>query len=194
MALTAKQESFCLAYLETGNASEAYRQCYDASKMTSESINRKAKELMDNGKIAARLKDLTHQATSNAVMTRQNAMEKLSLIASTNITDILEFDQREVQTEDGTVNETIWRMKDSEGVAITAATSIKSVTMTKFGPKIEMHDKLNAIKQLSEMLGWNSAKKFDLTSSDGSMSPTVDATKLSTETLQELLASKIDAT
>ncbi len=53
--LTPKQEAFCLAYIESGNASEAYRQAYDAEKMKPETINRKAKELLDNGKIAARV-------------------------------------------------------------------------------------------------------------------------------------------
>ena len=33
--LTAKQEAFCLAYLETGNASEAYRQVYKSDRMKS---------------------------------------------------------------------------------------------------------------------------------------------------------------
>jgi phage terminase small subunit len=58
MALTPKQENFCLAYLETGNASEAYRRAYDADAMTPESVNRKAKEVVDNVKIAARLEEL----------------------------------------------------------------------------------------------------------------------------------------
>ena len=58
MALTPKQENFCLAYLETGNASEAYRRVYNASAMNENSINRKAKELLDNVKIAARLAEL----------------------------------------------------------------------------------------------------------------------------------------
>jgi len=53
--LTPKQESFCFAYIETGNASEAYRRSYDASNMKPETVNRKAAELLDNGKITARL-------------------------------------------------------------------------------------------------------------------------------------------
>lgn len=56
--LTIKQEAFCQRYIETGNASEAYRQAYDAERMKPESINRKAKELTDNGKIAARLDEM----------------------------------------------------------------------------------------------------------------------------------------
>lgn len=56
--LTPKQEAFCQRYLESGNASEAYRQCYSAEKAKPETINRSAKELLDNPKIAARLEEL----------------------------------------------------------------------------------------------------------------------------------------
>ena len=55
MALTPKQEGFCLSYRETGNASEAYRRNYNCENMKTESINRKAKEMLDNGNISARL-------------------------------------------------------------------------------------------------------------------------------------------
>lgn len=58
MNLTAKQEAFCLAYLETGNASEAYRKAYNAENMKPETVNRKAKELLDHGKISARIEAL----------------------------------------------------------------------------------------------------------------------------------------
>lgn len=56
--MTPKQEKFCLLYVELGNASEAYRQSYDAARMKDATVNRKAKELLDNGKIAARLDEL----------------------------------------------------------------------------------------------------------------------------------------
>lgn len=57
-SLTPKQELFAQKYLETGNASEAYRQSYDAGNMKPETVNRTAKELLDNPKIAARLNEL----------------------------------------------------------------------------------------------------------------------------------------
>jgi phage terminase small subunit len=56
--LTQKQEAFCLAYIETGNASEAYRRAYNAGKMKPATVNRKAKRLMDMGKIGARIEGL----------------------------------------------------------------------------------------------------------------------------------------
>jgi len=47
-----------MAFIEAGNASEAYRKAYDASRMKPETINRKAAELMGNGKITARVDEL----------------------------------------------------------------------------------------------------------------------------------------
>lgn len=58
IAMTPKQENFCQLYIELGNASEAYRRSYDARQMSAATVNRKAKELLDNGKIAARLEQL----------------------------------------------------------------------------------------------------------------------------------------
>lgn len=62
MALTPKQERFCTAYIETGNASEAYRLAYDAGRMSPASVNRSAKELTDHPKISARLAELRADA------------------------------------------------------------------------------------------------------------------------------------
>lgn len=56
--LTRKQEKFCQKYIETGNASKAYRQSYDSAGMKPATINRKAAELMSNGKIRARIAEL----------------------------------------------------------------------------------------------------------------------------------------
>lgn len=84
MALTPKQEAFCLAYLETGNASEAYRRSYSAENMKPESINRKAKDVIDNVKIAARIAELRKPVTHKAQVTLEghlSRLEELSLKA-----------------------------------------------------------------------------------------------------------------
>lgn len=56
--LTPKQEAFCQKYIELGNATEAYYAAYDAQGSKPITANRKAKELLDNGKIAARVREL----------------------------------------------------------------------------------------------------------------------------------------
>ena len=77
MALTPKQENFCLAYLETGNASEAYRRAYDAENMTTDTISRKAKELLDNGKITARLSELREPILKRHAITVDDLLAEL---------------------------------------------------------------------------------------------------------------------
>ncbi|MBP5100386.1 terminase small subunit, partial [Pseudomonas protegens] len=69
MALTPKQEAFCLAYLKTGNASEAYRQAYSAANMKPETINNKASDLLKKGEIGVRLEQLNQSAVTDSVMT-----------------------------------------------------------------------------------------------------------------------------
>lgn len=58
MGLTKKQEQFCQVFVETGNASEAYRQSYSAGKTKAAVVNVKASELLKNGKVAVRVKEL----------------------------------------------------------------------------------------------------------------------------------------
>lgn len=89
MALTVKQEKFCQAYVETGNASEAYRSAYSADKMKAESVNRKAKELLDNGKITARVSELKgdhrkrHNLTVDDLLLELEEARKAALSAET---------------------------------------------------------------------------------------------------------------
>lgn len=86
--LTPKQEKFCQLYIELGNASEAYRQSYDCQNMTNDTINRKAKELLDNGKITARISELQnnhakrHQITVDDLLAELEEVRTLALIPS----------------------------------------------------------------------------------------------------------------
>lgn len=77
MSLTPKQEKFCLVYLETGNASEAYRQAYDAQSMKPETVNKRASELLDNGEIAGRLSDLRAPIIAKAQLTVEDLLREL---------------------------------------------------------------------------------------------------------------------
>lgn len=76
--LTLKQDNFVLAYIETGNASEAYRRAYDTSKMNENSVNRKAKELLDNVKITARIAELRKPVVEQVQITLKSHLDKLA--------------------------------------------------------------------------------------------------------------------
>ena len=60
--LTPKQEAFVLAYVKTGNASEAYRQVYDTNA-SAKTINEKASRLLAEGKVRARFGIMTRCVT-----------------------------------------------------------------------------------------------------------------------------------
>ncbi|AEP36214.1 terminase small subunit [Taylorella asinigenitalis] len=65
--LTEKQEKFCRLYVETGNASEAYRQAYETKTKSANAQYVEANKLISNPKIALRVNQLkeTHQKKHN---------------------------------------------------------------------------------------------------------------------------------
>ena len=77
MELTAKQEKFCQGVAKGLSYSDAYREAYDTDNMKDETINRKAKELIDNGKIAARLKELRGKIEEELRYSARESFEKL---------------------------------------------------------------------------------------------------------------------
>lgn len=88
-SLTLKQEAFCQAYIETGNASEAYRTAYAADKMKPETINVKASELLANGKITVRVAELRgeikdrHNVTVDSLIAELEEARQAALAAET---------------------------------------------------------------------------------------------------------------
>lgn len=80
--LTVKQSDFCLFYIETGNASEAYRRAYDAENMKPETVNRRAFDLMENSKIKARIEALQAEHRKEHNITVSDILNKLEDIYS----------------------------------------------------------------------------------------------------------------
>lgn len=162
-----------MVYLKTGNATEAYRQSYNTKHMKAATINRKATELTQNGTITARLVELNKSAVTDAVMTRQEALERLTNFARTDLSDLVEFGTFEVG-HDGQGNpviQSVWKIKDSVLQDPKAMAAIAELNASKDGIKIKTHSPLQAVQQLAKMMGWESAQKIDHTSSDGTMSP-----------------------
>lgn len=77
MALTQKQENFCLKYVECGNASEAYRHAYDANKMSAETIHKRAFELMNNGNVTGRIEELKSDHRKRHNITIDDLLDEL---------------------------------------------------------------------------------------------------------------------
>lgn len=75
--LTEKQEAFALAYVETGNATEAYRRAYDVAENSRDSwIYVEAAQLLDHPKIAPRIVELQELADKVASYSLKRAVDE----------------------------------------------------------------------------------------------------------------------
>ena len=79
-ALDPKREAFLLAFIETGNASEAYRRSHN-TKASAKTIHEKASRLLAEGKVKARFAELHGKVEAKAVdqlkLTLEDHMTKL---------------------------------------------------------------------------------------------------------------------
>ena len=76
--LTLKQEAFCLAYVETGNASEAYRTAYPTSlTWTDGAVWTEASVTLDIPKVALRIVELMTEASERHEITIDSIATKL---------------------------------------------------------------------------------------------------------------------
>ena len=79
MALTVKQEKFCLGYAKSGNARQAYKSAgYNCKNEAS--LDASASKLLSNPKVKARLVELAEDAKNNSIADIQEMQEKLTEI------------------------------------------------------------------------------------------------------------------
>ena len=75
--LTQKQENFCAAYIEIGNASDAYRKAYPGTRMSNKTLNEAASRLLKNSKVVARLEELRKPVAESAQITLSQHLSEL---------------------------------------------------------------------------------------------------------------------
>lgn len=167
--LTPLQRKFVLELIKPGTSQ---RQAYLAAggKAKTESAqDASATEIFRNPKVKAFFNSLFSCVASESIMTKQEALERLSKTARATIHDICTFRLAQVGTDENgnPVMQTVWEMRDSDDIDPVIAAAIKSVTFTKTGPKIEMYDANGSIKILSDLQGWNAPTKQEVTGKDG---------------------------
>jgi phage terminase small subunit len=143
--LTPKQEKFCRLYIETGNASEAYRRSYDASRMASATINRKATELVAHGTITARLEELRAGHQKRHELTIDRIVAEYVKIAFADAGDFFDWGPDGVRVKD----------KSDLTPEQRAVISEVSQTITEAGGtiRVKLHSKLDALEKLGRHLG-----------------------------------------
>jgi len=90
--LTLKQENFCLAYIETGNASDAYKSAFNTERMKPETVNNNAYMLLKRSEIAARLEELKKPVIEKTQLTLERVLLENMNVAFFDIRTILDDD------------------------------------------------------------------------------------------------------
>lgn len=149
--LTIKQEKFCHVYMETGNASEAYRQVYSCGRMKETTIYVKASELLKSGKITVRVHQLQDDLREVSDIKKEKVLYQLESILEANITDYLEFDGEKVT------------FKAFNKLTQKQLYAIEGIKQNEKGEvELKLHGKSWTTDRINKMLGYEAAKKIDL--------------------------------
>lgn len=122
--------------------------------------------ILSYAKVKAFMNSLSEEVAGNAIMERQEALEILSHIGRTKLTDIVDFQHVQVPIIDDegvqvTVEQAILTVKNANQIKPEHAYSLSEVASSKDGLKVKIHSGPAAIKQLGIMEGWESATKHE---------------------------------
>lgn len=152
--LTPKQEAWAWAYLETGNASEAYRRAYPGSeKWKAEALHVKASEMLAKGNVQVWLDEQRRLTASRNEITIDKIVRELALIGFSNMLDYMTI------SSDGQAFVDLSKLTRDQAAAIGEITSetytegrgedAEQVKRTKF----KLSDKRAALVDLGKHLG-----------------------------------------
>jgi len=131
---------------------------------------------------------------SDAIMSQQEALEKLTEIARANMGDMVEYKTVVLgETPQGDeVKQSVWKFRDTDDQRPEDLAAIAELKSGVNGLSIKLHSPLQAISQMAMIQGWNKPTKIDHSSPDGSMTPKpldqIDFSKLSDSAVQEIAA------
>lgn len=193
--LTPFQKRLAPALLSGLKSLEAYRQARPQINNTDASARVIVHRTAHNKKFSAFIDAMQGDIISEAIMEREEALERLSNLARGSFASMVDFKNAIINVdEDGKkVLQTVWRIKDSALQDPKQLAAIAELSAGPQGLKMKLHSPIQAIQQLTALQGWAKPTKMDHTSEDGSMTPkpvvalTLDPTKLSTNALNEIL-------
>lgn len=175
-ALTQLQKKFVTQILKGKNQTDAYRKA--GGKAKGDNLRKAAHVIATNCDVEAFLKSVQHETVNEAIMTFEEAMERLSVMGRTSIADLATFGTHVVgEDDDGNpIIQSVWSFKNASELKPEQMAAISELTAGKDGLKIKLHDPKAAIKQLAEMRGWEAPKKTELTGPNGGAIQTVNMT------------------
>ena len=152
--LTIQQQNFVDKYLETNNASEAYRFAYKCKDSTVDTIKANACNLLKNTYIALTIEKEQARLQEKTDITKERILKELNAILEAKITDYVEFKGQSL------------RFKDLDTLTEAQQRAIESIEETKFGIRLKLHGKSWTIERICKMLGYDAPTKQELNLSE----------------------------
>jgi phage terminase small subunit len=149
--LTIKQEKYAQGLFAGLSQREAYKQAYDCSKMTDTSIDVNASQLLNNTKVAQRLKELQDKLCSRNMVTVERVLQEYARLGF--------FDPRKLFNDDGKPKD-ITELDDDTAAAL-AGLDVQEVyegfgedrVFAGYTKKYKLADKKGALDSMSKYLG-----------------------------------------
>lgn len=164
--LTIKQENFCNYYIESGNASDAYRRAYSCEKMRDKQVWEESCKLLSNPNVAQRVKELQEEQKNKSDITKERILQELSGIAFSSIASMYntwierkEFD--ELSDKEKSAIKSISTKILKKNIGTSDAPEIVDVEYMK----IELYDKIKAIERICKMLGFDEPTEIEMNTS-----------------------------
>lgn len=169
--LTIKQEKFCNKYLECGNASEAYRFAYDCSRMTDNVISVKASQLLSNGKVTVRVKQLQAQLAEKELITKEELIRLNVSIINADVLDFVDADMVDMKTEYGVRQVPSISFQDLKSLPPEKRRLIQSIKIDRSGTPSWNCGQKQGDRNHHRMLGYNAPEKTANTDTKGNDLP-----------------------
>lgn len=187
--LTTLQQQIALNSLSGMSNIDSYRNSKGKAK-TDLAMEASCSQILNNLKVVKFLDTMKEVAVNNAIMSREEMMERLTSLSRTSMSDLVDWSVHSVTDAKGeTAKQSVWAVKDSAMQDPVSMASIAELSAGKDGFKIKQHSPLTAMKQLADLAGYNEAQKIEhsgstkVTTIDLTASPE-DAARMYTEMME----------
>lgn len=166
--LTVKQEKFVRAYVESGNATQAYIEAYSTKNMKQATINNNAYMLLNKSDIKASVKKLKSKLRNKDIITKEEMLQTYAEMYRTNPMDyltVIEEEDIETDKEGNVVDRSVTQkviIKNLDELTEAQQKCIKSIKPTRNGIELELYPKTDVGDRIARMLGFNDPEKLDI--------------------------------
>jgi phage terminase small subunit len=147
---------------------EAYKRGGGKANKNENSTNASASDILNNSNVVAFVESFNVKKISDKIMDRDEMLERLTIMARTEVSDVVHIvteDRQLMDMETGEMinGQTFWSLKSPEQMTNGGMKAISELTATNNGLKIKMHNQRGAMKQLAELQGFDAAKEVNVT-------------------------------